>query len=139
MAEKDYSHRDVVDKLGIRPGDAVAFDAQPRAVEGWLRERALERTGRQPASPEERADVVLIGADGSTNAELVLRSWKRRIEPAGGIWLITPKRDQPGYVDQRDLIQAGLAAGLVDNKTCSVSDTLSGIRFVVRKSDRVYS
>jgi hypothetical protein len=28
---------------------------------------------------------------------------------------------------------------VVDNKICSVSETISGIRFVIRKSDRVYS
>jgi hypothetical protein len=126
----------VIDKLGIKPGCVVAFDAQPRAVEAWLRDRVLGRAGRQAASAEEWADVVLVGADVSTDAEAVLRSWKSRIEPVGGIWLLTPKRHLPGYVNQTDLIQAGLAAGLVDNKTCSVSDTLSGIRFVVRKSDR---
>src|SRR5437764_98260 len=57
---------------------------------------------------------------------------------ASGIWLLTPKRGQPGYLDQRDLILAGPTAGVVDNKTCSVSDTTSGIRFVIRKIDRVY-
>ena len=57
----------------------------------------------------------------------------------GFIWLLTPKRGQPGYVDQRELILAGPAAGVVDNKICSVSDTQSAMRFVIRKIDRVYS
>ncbi len=66
----------------------------------------------------------------------LLQHWRSRLEPAGGIWLLTPKRGQPGYVDQRDLIAAGLAAELVDNKVCSVSDTTSAMRFVIRKRDR---
>lgn len=139
VAEKDYSHRAVVDKLGITPGCLVAFDAQPAPIDPELRVRALDRAGRPAATRTERPDVVLIGANASTDAEQLLRSWKPRIHPAGGIWLITPKRGQAGYVDQRELIQAGLAAGVVDNKTCSVSDTHSGIRFVVRKRDRLYS
>lgn len=139
MAEKDYSHRDVVDKLGVKPGYAVAFVASPVAVDAELQSRVLSRTGRSPAEAGEPADVVLIGADASTDAEAVIRSWRSRIDQAGGIWLLTPKRGQPGYIDQTELIQFGLAAGVVDNKTCSVSDTISGIRFVIRKADRVYS
>jgi len=139
VAEKDYSHRDVVDKLGIKPGFAVAFAAEPLAVESALRSRVLERIGRDAATDDEPLDVVLVGADASTDAEAVLKRWRARIDQAGGIWLLTPKRGQPGYVDQRDLILAGPGAGVVDNKTCSVSDTISGIRFVIRKTDRVYS
>jgi hypothetical protein len=139
LAERDYSHRDVVDKLGIKPGFAVAFDQAPVAIDADLRRRALDRAGRQPAAEDERADVVLIGADATTDVESVLGRWRQRIEPAGGIWLLTPKRGQPGYIDQTELILAGPAAGVVDNKICSVSDTVSAMRFVIRKIDRVYS
>jgi hypothetical protein len=137
--ERDYSHRDVVDKLGIKPGFAVAFAAAPREINADLRSRALSRAGRDEAAADESTDVVLIGADASTNVEAVLTTWRSRIDQAGGIWLLTPKRGQAGYVDQRELIEAGPAAGVVDNKICSVDDTTSAIRFVIRKTDRVYS
>jgi hypothetical protein len=139
VAEKDYSHREVVDKLGIKPGYALAFAASPRPIDAALRARAVDRVGRAEAGDDEPADVVLIGADASTDVESVLRHWRGRIDQAGGIWLLTPKRGQPGYIDQTELIAAGPAAGVVDNKICSVSDTVSGMRFVIRKSDRVYS
>jgi hypothetical protein len=137
--ERDYSHRTVVDKLGIKPGFAVAFEAAPRAIDADLQARALARSGRAAAADDEPADVVLVGADASTDVVPVLERWRQRIDQAGGIWLLTPKRGQPGYVDQRDLILAGPSAGLVDNKICSVSDTVSAMRFVIRKADRVYS
>jgi hypothetical protein len=123
----------VVDKLGIRGGDAVAFVGP---ADDELKRRVLARTDRPPVGSDEPADVVLIWADASTDATAALGQWKARIQSAGGIWLLTPKRSQAGYVDQRDLIGAGLAAGLVDNKSCSVSDTTSGLRFVIRKTDR---
>jgi len=137
--ERDYSHREVVDKLGIKPGFALAFDQAPRPVDPDLRVRALAKAGRPEAADGEPVDVVLVGADASTQVETVLEKWRKRIDPAGGIWLLTPKRGQAGYVDQTELILAGPAARVVDNKTCSVSDTVSGIRFVIRKVDRVYS
>jgi len=139
LAERDYSHRDVVDKLGIKPGFAVAFEAAPVPIPDDLQIRALARAGRDAAQPDEPVDVVLVGADVSTDAEAVLKRWRKRLDQAGGIWLLTPKRRQPGYVDQTELILIGPAAGVVDNKICSVSDTLSAMRFVIRKADRVYS
>ncbi len=134
--DRDYSHRDVVDKLGIKPGHAVAFDEAQGSLDAELRRRALDRAGRPPADDAESVDVVLAAADAETNAVALLLRWRARIQPAGGIWLLTPKRGQPGYVDQRALIPAGQQAGVVDNKSCSVSDTVSGMRFVIRKADR---
>jgi Protein of unknown function (DUF3052) len=139
QAERDYSHRDVVDKLGIKPGFALAFDQAPVPVDPDLRARALAKAGREEAAGDEPVDVVLVGADATTQVETVLEQWRTRIDPAGGIWLLTPKRGEPGYIDQRELILAGPAAGVVDNKGCSVSETISGIRFVIRKVDRVHS
>ena len=139
QTERDYSHRDVVDKLGIKPGFAVAFDAAPLPISDSLRARAIERAGRPEAGNDEPVDVVLIGADTSTDVERVLKAWRGRIDQSGGIWLLTPKRGQTGYVDQRELILAGPAASLVDNKICSVDDHTSAMRFVIRKTDRVYS
>jgi hypothetical protein len=134
--ERDYSHRSDLDKLGIKPGLALAFDAAPVTIDPDLRARALDRVGRAEADPGEAVDVVLVGADASTDPVDTLQRWRARIAPAGGIWLLTPKRGQTGYVDQRDLILAGPAAGVVDNKICSVSDTVSAMRFVIRKADR---
>jgi hypothetical protein len=139
MAEKDYSHRDVMDKLGVKAGFAVAFDAAPVPVPEDLQARVLARVGRDAASHQEPIDVVLVGADASTDVEAVLKRWRTRLDQAGGIWLLTPKRHQPGYIDQTELILSGPAAGVVDNKICSVSDTLSAMRFVIRKADRIYS
>jgi hypothetical protein len=137
--ERDYRHRDVVDKLGIKPGCAVAFAAAPRQVDADLRARVLFRAGRDLAPDEEPLDVVLVGTDASTDVVTVLRAWRARIDAAGGIWLLTPKRGYEGYVDQRELIAAGPAAGVVDNKICSVDERTSALRFVIRKTDRVYS
>src|SRR5436190_8266861 len=55
MPEKDYSHRDVLDKLGLKPGQAV------RVVGGGdkaLLARAREKVGRAPVRAG-LADVVL--------------------------------------------------------------------------------
>src|SRR5215208_6826109 len=104
MSHKEYGHRDVLDKLGIKPGHAVAIAAVARPLDDALGERALGRSGRSPAGDDEPTDVVLATADGATDAVALLEAWKPRLQPNGGIWLLTPKRGQPGYVDQREMI-----------------------------------
>jgi|SRR5579872_6067130 len=136
MAEKDYSHRSPIDKLGIKAGHAVVLLSHAWPLDQDLCRLALERAGRGPAQLDESADIVLISVDDSTDAVSLLREWRARIRPAGGIWLLTAKRGRHGYVNQNELIPAGLEAGMVDNKTCSVSETTRGIRFVIRKKDR---
>jgi Protein of unknown function (DUF3052) len=133
---RDYSHRSTVDKLGIKAEHLVALVEIAGPIDNDLRHDIEERVGGQLEGVDKPADVVLITADASTDVVQVLKGWKGRIQPAGGIWVLTPKRGQPGYVNGTDLIPMGLEAGLVDNKTCSVSETTSGMRFVIRRRDR---
>jgi hypothetical protein len=131
---KDYSHRDILDKLGIKAGHALSFENIP--PDDPLMQRALDRAGRPPATNDEQVDIVLALIDDAIAATEVMQRWRPRLQPAGGIWLLTYKRGKPGYIDQRELIAIGPEVGLVDNKNCSVSDEISGLRFVIRKKDR---
>ncbi len=137
MPDKDYSRRDVLDKLGLKPGQAVrAVGRGDRALLARVRERlgrGLVRAGR--------ADVVLYWPRTVEEITPTLAELRQALAENGGIWVLTAKRAQRSasgmaYLNQTDLIPLGLAAGLVDNKTCSVSDAESGMRFVIRQRDR---
>ncbi|HEY0755015.1 MAG TPA: DUF3052 family protein [Ktedonobacteraceae bacterium] len=136
MPEKKYQERSVLEKLGIQAGHTVAFANAVEAIDPVLPQRILECTGLPAATEEEVLDVVLAVIDETTDAVALLQRWRRRLRPNGAIWLLTAKRGLPGYVDQRELIAAGQQAEVVDNKVCSVSATVSALRFVVRKKDR---
>ena len=136
MPERNYDHRDVVDKLGVKPGHAVVLASEAGPLDEGLRERVLAKTARPEADPDEPVDVALVTVDAGTDAAATLARWRRRLRPAGAVWLLSPKRGRPHYVDQRELIAAGQEAGLVNNKSCSVSDTTSAFRFVIRRADR---
>jgi hypothetical protein len=136
MSEKNYQDRDILQKLGIKPGQAIAFADAAWEIDPALLQRVIERAGRPPAAEDEALDLVLIAIDETTDAVEALKKWRQRLMPGGGIWLLTAKRGQPGYVDQRELIAAGQQAEVVDNKICSVSPTVSAMRFVIRKKDR---
>jgi hypothetical protein len=136
MADRDYSRRSPVEKLGIKAGLAVAFEAVAWPIDPILRAAVLRQAGRDVAAADEQVDTVLVTVSTPTEAEEALRRWKVRLHPAGGIWLLSCKRGSPLYVDQRLLIESGLTAGMVDNKVCSVSEMVSAMRFVLRLRDR---
>ena len=75
-----------------------------------------------------------IGADSSADLRK-LDEVKRWIEPNGAIWIVRPKGGR-GTLRETDLFAAGLAAGLVDNKIASFSETHGAMRFVYRLRDR---
>ncbi len=56
----------------------------------------------------------------------------------GGLWIAWPKKTSGVATDLSfDVVQnLGLDAGLVDNKICAVTETWSGLRFVIRRRDR---
>ena len=136
MPEKKYQDRDALEKLGIQPGYAVAFANAIGAIDSDLPQRIIERTGRPLATEDEALDIVLAVIDETTDTVELLKKWRQHLLSNGAIWLLTAKRGQPGYVDQRELIAAGQQAGVVDNKICAVSSTVSAMRFVIRKKDR---
>jgi len=60
------------------------------------------------------------------------------LQPAGGLWIAWPKKSSGVATNLNDNLvrEVGLAAGLVDNKVCAVTDIWSGLRFVYRLKDR---
>ncbi len=54
------------------------------------------------------------------------------------LWLCWPKKASGVATDLFDGVvrRLGLAAGLVDIKTCAVDETWSGLKFVYRTKDR---
>ena len=140
MPEKDYSHRSAVDKLGLQPGTAVRVVGVSAQRPTGLLAEARERIGRGfvRAGP---AEVVLYWPKSAEEITPTLAELRGQIVPNGGIWVVTAKREQRsrsgmGYLNQTDLIPLGKAAGLVDNKSCSVNEQESGMRFVIRRVDR---
>ena len=132
-----YAAKDVVDKLGVKPGDAVLFEGAAKDPD--LVRRIRLKAGRPVARAGEQADVIVFWPTKAQEITVGIRRMRRRMTPSGGLWVITAKRDKdrPGrpYLGS-DLIALGLAAGLVDNKICSISDTDTAMRFVIRRAER---
>lgn len=132
MSPDIVSTRPLLDKLGVKPGaKVVVLDLDAPWFMKLLRERTRDITGSKPLEP---CDLVFLGV--RQPADLArLKEVKSWIEPNGAVWAVRPKGAGTPIRDV-DLIGAGLAAGLVDNKIASFSDTLNAMRFVFRLRDR---
>ena len=132
MSPEFVSTRSRIDKLGVKPGAKVAIVGvgDPDFLKE-LRQRTSDITRGRPRGP---CDLVFMSADTRTDLRRInrVKSW---IEPNGAVWVVRPKGGRSELRDT-DVIQAGLDAGLVDNKSCAIDERWQALRFVYRLEDR---
>ena len=130
--EVDYSHRTAVQKLGVKPDQRVevAGDVGP-----GLRRDVKDALGRGLVKSGE-LDGAIVSVDSLDDAERVLDAYRPRLRDTGYLWVVTRKRGHESYINQMLLVPPAKERGLIDNKTCSIDDERSGIRFVVPRSLR---
>ena len=130
--EVDYSHRTAVQKLGIKQGQRVEVVGD---VGSGLRRDVKAALGRGLVKSGE-LDGAIVSVDSLDEAERVLDAYRPRLRDTGYLWLITRKRGHESYINQMLLVPGAKERGLIDNKTCSIDDERSGIRFVVPRALR---
>jgi hypothetical protein len=66
-----------------------------------------------------------------------LRALRTSLEPDGFVWVSWPKKSSGEATDiTEDVIrEVALPLGFVDVKVCAVTDTWSGLKLVIRKSE----
>src|SRR5215211_9271354 len=130
--EVDYSHRSTVQKLGVKPDQRVevAGDVGP-----GLRRDVKEALGRGLVKSGE-LDGAIVAVESVEETERVLDDYRSRLRDTGYLWIVTRKRGHESYINQMLLVPPAKERGLIDNKTCSIDDERSGIRFVIPRSLR---
>lgn len=91
---------------------------------------------RRPTS--QPYDVIVAFCSNRKTLDRQAAALPDRLTPAGGLWLLWPKRASGVQTDigEADVRDAGLESGLVDNKIASIDNVWSGLRFVRRLVDR---
>ena len=84
------------------------------------------------------AGVVVYFTTSQAELEQRFEALKATLDPADGLWIAWPKKAARIETDLTfDIVQqTGLAAGLVDNKSCAIDDRWQALRFVYRLTDR---
>jgi len=82
--------------------------------------------------------VVVFFTTSREALERRFEALKATLDPADGLWIAWPKKAASVETDlDFEAVQAvGLAAGLVDNKSCAIDERWQALRFVYRLEDR---
>lgn len=131
-----YSRTPLLKKLGIAPGDKVAFVDAPEHYTDLLGElpegvRRLQRLGK-------RMDFVHFFTARRSHLRRRFPTLKRSLAKDGMLWVSWPKKSSSLDKDlaESDVRACGLENGLVDVKICAVDEDWSGLKFVYRREDR---
>jgi hypothetical protein len=129
--DRPLSERPRLVKLGVKPGQKISVLGIEEA--GFASE--LEDAGADVNLRLRRhSDILFYAAQSFRDLERIgaLRGY---IVSNGAIWVIRRKgKDAP--LKDIDVIEAGLAARMVDNKIAAFSKTHAAMRLVIRLVDR---
>lgn len=131
-----YSGTPLVKKLGIKENGVVLALEAPDGYREWL--------GRLPAgvrfvqTVDSTVDIVHVFAVRRSTLTLHLQRLRKAIRSDAAVWVSWPKKASKVATDiTEDVIRdIALPLGLVDVKVCAVTDVWSGLRLVIRKSER---
>ena len=130
-----YSGTPLPKKLGIKENLRVALVGTPSSVKSEL-EGALTSCvvsdGRTPL------DFVMLFVKSASELKKEFARLSKQLTPAGMLWVSWPKKASGVTTDlnENEVRKIGLDAGLVDVKVCAVNEIWSGLKFVIRVTDR---
>jgi hypothetical protein len=130
--QEHVSTRSLLDKLGVKPFQRISVlgidDDQ-----FWT-----QLTARADDVVKDRlrkdSDLIFFAADRLSELRQLARL-KTYLVSNGAIWVVSPK-GKAAKIKDVDVIAAAKAAGLVDNKVVSFSETHTALRLVIPVSQR---
>ncbi|HEY1976424.1 MAG TPA: hypothetical protein VGG89_07770 [Candidatus Baltobacteraceae bacterium] len=125
--ERDYSHRSLFEKLGVRSDMHVAVCGV--RDESFLLELNARLAMGASTTMRTKYDMIFVQIDGPADLERIARA-SAHLRPNGAVWVFHPKGRGASPTD--DQVRAsGIAAGLVDTKICALNDTHTATKFVI--------
>ena len=134
-----YSGTPLSKKLGLTPPMTLVSIDAPGEYLAWVGEVpkgvSIVATSAQPL----RAVHVFVTKRSVLKRHL--SDLRTRLEQAGFIWVSWPKKSSKVETDVTEdtIREIALPLGFVDIKVCAVSDVWSGLKLVIRKSERLAS
>jgi hypothetical protein len=131
-----YSRKPLHQKLGIKPGQRVAVIGTPSDYETLI--GGPVAGVRYQDRARGKVDIAHCFVTTAATLRAKLPSLMDAIAPDGMIWISWPKRASGVATDLTEdgIRDAALPLGLVDVKVCAVDDTWSGLKLVIRKTNR---
>lgn len=125
--ERDYSGRSLFEKLGVYAEAHVALVGRHDETFVTALNERLAKAASQ--SLRTQYDIIFVRVDEPRDLAR-LASIAEHLKPNGALWVFHPKGKGASPSDAQ-VREAGLAAGLVDNKISAYSDSHTATRFVI--------
>ncbi len=127
-----YAGRPLADRLGIRPGMVLGLAGAPAEFVSLIGKPAKEITIQTIV--DEECDLIVWFPRSQSELQRDIQKMASLIQK-NSLWIGWPKQAARMQTDLTQVVvrQAGLAAGLVDYKICSIDETWSGLKFTRRK------
>ena len=130
-----YSGTPLAKKLGFGDGVGVYAAGMPASVKAEILSAAKPKFAAKPAKGQLAAHVFHTSR---AKLEAELKGLRKLIATDGMVWVSWPKKAAKVETDiTEDVIRTiALPMGFVDVKVCAVDETWSGLKLVIRKSER---
>ncbi len=131
-----YSGTPLVRKLGLRPNERIAALHPPANYRELLGELPDGATIANRASAGTKFVHLFVTRRGKLETELA--RLRTMLDDAGTLWVSWPKKSSKVVSDvTEDVIRAvALPLGFVDVKVCAVDETWSGLKLMIRRTER---
>ena len=131
-----YSGTPLAKKLGLKPPLTVWVSRAPDDYAAWLGE--LPAGVSLTSSPPRAVEAAHLFVSKRADLEQRLTTLRTRLRPAGFVWVSWPKKASkvPTDITEDTIRDVALPLGFVDIKVCAVSDVWSGLKLVIRRSER---
>jgi hypothetical protein len=130
-----YSGTPLAKKLGFSDGLTVYAVKMPASVKAEILAVAKPKFGARPVKGQPAAHVFATDAK-ALAAEL--KTLRPLLAAAGMVWVSWPKKAAKVETDitEDTIRRLALPMGYVDVKVCAVDEVWSGLKLVIRKSER---
>ena len=137
MAVSGYSGTLLAKKLGLKPPLRLLTINAPNEYISWLGDLPDGVKLVAKASPPIEAAHVFATESAFLNA--TLSKLRNELRQDGFVWVSWPKKSSkvPTDITENTIREIALPLGFVDIKVCAVSEVWSGLKLVIRKSERV--
>lgn len=131
-----YSGTPLVKKLGIKEGASVLLLEAPGEYAEWLGTLPKGAAFVDRLTPA--VSVIHVFAARKAKLMLHLQRLRKTMAADAAVWVSWPKKasKMPTDITEDVIRDIALPLGLVDVKVCAVTDVWSGLRLVIRRSER---
>jgi hypothetical protein len=131
-----YSGTPLSKKLGIAASTTLCVLHAPEHYDGLL--GPLPAGTRRVAAVSGRVTLVHAFLTSRSTMARLLQRLRPQIRPDAAVWVSWPKKASgvPTDITENTIRDVALPLGFVDVKVCAVDEVWSGLKLVIRRSER---